>query len=389
MKLLVPDLYSNSLDEILFVLSQKNYGIVSYHGKPRSFYYDPVFQRDVIQRIREQEIDMVFSLQFLPILSNVCEKLKIPYITWCYNDQVNKFLLSDSIYNNCNYIFHTDSKWVLKLQRLGVKRVFYLPWASGTIESGQVCTSSTEPALDIAVFDTGNTESLHLYLEMLTRLDMRTRGFLDGLIQAQGSIYGFNFIENVLNDEIISGLQKAVSFPNLRGSIVDMAELYAFQILYPAVTKNELDSILKILDREEKFHTCFYTSCFPAYLKHIKQSDLPTDGLTFRDIYINNKINLLAAPREIQNGIPVQAMDIMGCGGFLMTNFQNDYLQYFEPGTDYIYYESTDDIVDKLKYYLQHEEERITVSRNAFQKIRQNHTFGQRLDEMASLLNLY
>lgn len=388
MKLLVPDLYSYSLDEILSVLIQKNYSIVPYHGKPRSFYYDPVFQRNMIQKIEEQEIDVVFSLQFLPILSNICDKLKIPYISWCYNDQINRLLLSDSVFNNCNFIFHTDSKWVLKLQRLGVKQVFYLPWAARTIKREQICAISSESVMDIAVFDTGNTEALRLYIEMLTRLDRRTRGFLDGLIQAQGSIYGFNFIENVLNDEILSFLQKAASLPVLRGSTADMAELYAFQILYPVVTKKELDSILRNLEEEEQMHTCFYSSCFLEHLKHIKQSDLPTDSSVFRDIYINSKINLLIAPREIQNGIPVQAMDIMGCGGFLMTNFQNDYLQYFEPGTDYIYYESTDDISDKLKYYLQHEEKRIAISRNAFHNIMQNHTFELRLEEMIDLLNL-
>ena len=40
-------------------------------------------------------------------------------------------------------------------------------------------------------------------------------------------------------------------------------------------------------------------------------------------------------------------MDIMGAGGFLLTNYQADFLEYFTPDKDFVYYESIDDLIRK------------------------------------------
>ena len=41
-------------------------------------------------------------------------------------------------------------------------------------------------------------------------------------------------------------------------------------------------------------------------------------------------------------------MDIMGSGGFLLTNYQEDFLDDFQPGEDLVFYESEDDFLDKI-----------------------------------------
>ena len=49
-----------------------------------------------------------------------------------------------------------------------------------------------------------------------------------------------------------------------------------------------------------------------------------------------SKINLNITLRSIRNGIPLRAMDIMGAGGFLLTNHQNDFAMHFVDGEDYV-----------------------------------------------------
>ena len=55
---------------------------------------------------------------------------------------------------------------------------------------------------------------------------------------------------------------------------------------------------------------------------------------------------------HIGNARPAIVFDIMGAGGFLLTNYQSDFLNFFVPGEEFVYYESKQDMMDKIGYYL-------------------------------------
>ena len=75
-------------------------------------------------------------------------------------------------------------------------------------------------------------------------------------------------------------------------------------------------------------------------------------------------------------------MDILGNGGFLLTNFQADFLDYFIPDEDFVYYTDTNDLLDKIEYYLSHEKERIEIAANGHQKAKENHSFEKCFSEV-------
>ena len=97
-----------------------------------------------------------------------------------------------------------------------------------------------------------------------------------------------------------------------------------------------------------------------------------------------SKINLNISLRSIKNGIPLRAMDILGCGGFLMSHFQSDLLRHFEPEVHFTAYSSVPEAVDKCSYYLTHEEERQRIASNALELMQKEHTYEIRLQEMLS-----
>ncbi len=76
----------------------------------------------------------------------------------------------------------------------------------------------------------------------------------------------------------------------------------------------------------------------------------------------------------------------MGSGGFLVSNFQSDFLDYFIPGEDFVYYESKEDLQQKIDYYLNHEEERRAIAKRGHDKIAAGHTYRHRIREMLSAL---
>jgi spore maturation protein CgeB len=103
-------------------------------------------------------------------------------------------------------------------------------------------------------------------------------------------------------------------------------------------------------------------------------------------VFKQSRINLNITRRGIQSGIPLRAVDIMGSGGFLVSNFQSDFLDYFIPGEDFVYYESKEDLQQKIDYYLNHEEERRAIAKRGHDKIAAGHTYRHRIREMLSAL---
>jgi spore maturation protein CgeB len=76
----------------------------------------------------------------------------------------------------------------------------------------------------------------------------------------------------------------------------------------------------------------------------------------------------------------------MGAGGFLLSNFQADFLDDFIPGEDFEYFESQQDLLDKIDYYLSHEDERAAIAKNGHDKVATAHTYIHRIKEMESVL---
>ena len=77
----------------------------------------------------------------------------------------------------------------------------------------------------------------------------------------------------------------------------------------------------------------------------------------------------------------------MGAGGFLLTNHQNDFSIHFTEEQDYVSYDSTEDMMDKIDYYLKHEQERKEIAENGRKLVFEQHTYRQRFEEMLSVLS--
>jgi len=92
--------------------------------------------------------------------------------------------------------------------------------------------------------------------------------------------------------------------------------------------------------------------------------------------------------KAMRSGIPLRIFDIMGCGGFLISNYQPEILDYFVPGEDIVLYDSIPDLLEKIGYYLEHDEERDIIARNGYEKVKTFHNYNQRLSIILENSNL-
>lgn len=80
------------------------------------------------------------------------------------------------------------------------------------------------------------------------------------------------------------------------------------------------------------------------------------------EIFYTSKINLNITLRSIISGIPLRVIDILGSGGFCLTNFQPELPEYFTNNENIVWYESQEDLFEKIIYYLKNDTERERIA---------------------------
>ena len=334
--------------------------------------------------VEQASYDFVFSFNYFPILSNCCQRHHIKYISYVY-DSPFVALFSCTLINPCNYVFLFDKSTYEYFRKEGIPTVYYMPLAANVQRlTSMECPAALRPTLSSEVSFVGSLyNEEHNFYDSLTNLSVYTKGYLDAIMAAQQKIYGSFLLEDLLTPKILSDLQKAAPYQPLPDGTENAAYVYANYFLCRKITSNERISLLKLAS--ERFQLKLYTH-HPApelpnaeYIGPIDYYD------TMPYVFRNSCINLNITLKSIHSGIPLRCMDIMGSGGFLLTNYQNDLLDFFVPGEDFVYYEDENDFVQKIQYYLSHDTERRQIIANSTAKMLESHTFQHRVTRMIEI----
>ena len=105
-------------------------------------------------------------------------------------------------------------------------------------------------------------------------------------------------------------------------------------------------------------------------------------------IFRLSRINLNATLRSIRNGIPLRCLDIMACGGLLLTNYQKDFDDHFQDGENVLFYSDAGDALEKANFYLAHEEIRAKIARAGYETVKKYYSYSVKIKEMLELAGL-
>ena len=106
----------------------------------------------------------------------------------------------------------------------------------------------------------------------------------------------------------------------------------------------------------------------------------PVDYLTeMPQVFRASKINLCPVLKANRSGIPLRALDIMGCGGFLLSSYQLELAEYFIDGQECVMYTSLEDAIEKAAFYLQNDDIRQQIARNGIARIEADFKYEDRI----------
>ena len=73
--------------------------------------------------------------------------------------------------------------------------------------------------------------------------------------------------------------------------------------------------------------------------------------------------------------------------GVMQISDGGEYLStFFEPGKEIVAYDSADDLVEKIRFFLAHDAERVKIARAGYRRVMLDHRMGQRLQELHALI---
>lgn len=328
----------------------------------------------------------VFSINFFPWLSDVCNIARIVYISLIVDSPVLE-LYSKSLSNPCNRVFLFDKLLYKEFAPCNPGHVFHVPLATNVTRTDKVINEATASERkhfqsDISFIGSTYQEKCDFNKIKLNEYDT---GYVNGLIEAQLKIYGYNFIEDVISDEFADRFLKenlgTYVFPE--GSRCNNRALVAQHYISVKVAEQERLRILKMLS--DFFNVDIYTGSDTSSMPHIHNRGFAKSLEEMPIIFNNSKINLNITAKSIRSGLSLRIFDVLGCGGFLITNYQAELPEFFELGKDLVAYESMEDLKYKCDYYLKHDDERMEIAAHGYETVKKFHTYDTRLIQMIDM----
>ncbi|MDD6038067.1 MAG: glycosyltransferase [bacterium] len=338
--------------------------------------------------IKKQPIDFCISYNFFPLLARAAHEHNIKYISLVYDNPFVK-LYSYTITYPTNYVFIFDYNLYEKLRLGGISTVYY---STLPVNADNISVLLDEPydkeklTAEVSFVGSLYNEDHNIFDRMYGKLDDYTKGYVDSIMQAQLKISGYYFIEELLPQPIIDKLYEAEPYQNSSDGAETLANIYADYYFGRKLTSMErIDLLSKVA---AKHPLSLFTKDPTAIIPGANNFGPIDYYMEMPIVFHESKINLNITLRSIQSGIPLRCMDIMGCGGFLLTNFQADFLRHFTPDEDYVYFEDEDDLLQKIDYYLNHDDKRRAIAESGFEKVRMEHGFIPILGNLFSIAGI-
>jgi spore maturation protein CgeB len=370
--------------DIIETFQSMGYHVDLVEQELKSYDEDEEFESRLAGILTDHTYDMVFTVNYYGCISNVCQRCQVKYVSWtCDNPLISMF--HQSVYNDCNYIFTFDKSNYLEFKGMGVEHIWYLPLAVDTDRLDYLLETADDLYKyqnDIAFI--GSLYERNTYDKLQYTLPDYLRGYLEATMQAQMSISGANIIEEMLTTDILQQLQEYVHLEKTKDSFSDIGLIFSTTVLGFKIAAMQRKRALIALSA--KCPVSIYSNSDTKELIRAQYRGGVDYWSEMPKVFRMSKINLNFTIPNIKSGLPLRIWDVLGAGGFLMTNYQAEIPMYFEDGQDLICFEDECELVQKAAYYLEHEEERLAIAENGYRKVKQFHSYQERLTQMMNII---
>ena len=329
--------------------------------------------------------EVFFSMDYFQYISLAAKRAGILYYCWIYHlPQWN--LYSNQAQFPCNRFFTYDHAHLRTMRQHNIKNVTYLSLAadrklfsgaSNGISGSMLTKYVTDVSFVGNLYETGYNLFNNISAEAKTQPVYRT---IVKAIRKKMFNYGRNVLEADITPEIVDFLMKEVGQDKWNYYFASQEDIVIQSVIARKVTVEERKTMIQKM--AENFDFKLYSVSSTRKYPQVKNMGPVDFRKTAPLVFNQSKVNLYVTPRAITTGIPLRVLEIISCQGFVLTNYQEDLANEFVEGKEIVMYRSLDDLIEKTKYYLEHDDERRAIIRAGYEKVMREYNFGVKLSEI-------
>ncbi|WP_029232815.1 CgeB family protein [Butyrivibrio sp. VCB2006] len=343
-------------------------------------YNDSIFTERMERDLKSGHYDLVLTTNFWPVVSKVCKEKDIKYISWFFDSPPN-LPTAECMEYECNRIYFFARADYERYKALGLENVYYLPLAVNVERLRQISVDESKYGSEISFVG-------KLYESMLpalmSHMDEYQKGYIEGVVKTQLQLYGGYIVDDVITEEFTEGVRKR--YRQLSDKAIQVSRMELAWAVASHVTHLERMTLLSILSsrHQVKLYTFELSDDEKNILKNVEFCG-PVNYLDeMPQVFAASKINLCPVLKANRSGIPLRALDVMGCGGFLLSAYQSELYEYFLDGQECVMYTSLEDAIAKADFYLAHDDLRQQIAAAGRARIEEAFRYEDRIQELLS-----
>ncbi|MCR4798310.1 MAG: glycosyltransferase [Lachnospiraceae bacterium] len=352
------------------------------HYTPEDYYRDDRLYGLILEDIRTNRPDFVFTVNIWPLVARACHEKRLPYLAWSYDSPQNLLTDEDLSYDT-NWLFLFDRTEVEMYRKRGIEKVYHLPLAADVARWEKINPREGE-AYEVSLLGSLYESTLPPLMQAMSDYH---RGYIQAVLEAQKKVYGYYLVDDVLTEELLTALNEDLNRTPGKLQVNKAQMAYSMGTF---LTYSERLTLLMLLKDRCDMH--LFSGEINERIRSLLR-DVHIHGWASYDaemprVFKASKINLNPSLRIIRSGIPLRCMDIMGCGGFLLSSYQPELAEYFAPDEEVVLYDSMEDAVEKTLFYLEHEDLRRQIAERGYEKVKAEFTYPKQIEKMLATAGL-
>lgn len=359
------------------VLYEKSMEYVEEHEEEYSAFY---------QFLEDSKVDFVISTIFFQIVAAYTNQLGIKYAVYGMDSPHYAAWVPDYPKLDNVYLFHFDKEEIKNFEKCGYRNVYYLPLAAGTTWADTIKVTGAdwkEYGCDISFV--GGLYGENPYDLHGNKLPETIQNYIMELMEQ--SAFQWDSVDRLLPSVTPEMLQTCKCLaPELCNRGFAMEDDYYFRqwTLARKLSNIERELLLSLIAENYDFRLYTRTSeKVPEVIHRYPPVNAMTEQLK---VFSCSKINLNITMRSIESGVPLRVFDIMSRQGFVLTDYRPEAEELFEEDKEIVMFRTPEEMLDKIDYYLLHEEERIRIGQNGYRKVRECYSYEKQLGEIIRVL---
>lgn len=354
---------------------------------PDTVYTDEELQK-VLDEIGEEEL--IISQNFSAVIAEACHQKSRLYLSWVYDSPQASLYMKEALYDT-NLIFLFDRKQIERLRALGISNVFYQPLAANITRMATLVLTDEEiegyRADAVFVGSLYKDPARKAYLQ---NLPPEFQSLTNELIAKDEGLWNrTRHIFDPLPEEAAEGMHRALSQKDMEAFRFPKEYLVQTLVLSHELAEHERTLILQNLSEVCSVH--LYTNDVkdgPELRKVIFHGGIDPAVEVYK-LYYSARMNLNHFLPSIETGVSQRVFDILSVGGFLLTTDQEELHELFIPDKELVVFSDLEELKEKAAFYLNHEDLRIRIGVEGYQKVRSRYTYPVSLKRMLTFVERF